>query len=329
MKFPNQFVCTLALALSFASSGSFAASLEAYAFSVSTQSGVGTYGAPTYLNSHYTGGFYPVYDGAAPNSEDIASGSTGPQSATSSISGGGNSTYGLWSSASSSDATASYGVLGVAASTSASGGGDANTLRGAVAYADSTETFNVTGGTGTALFRATYTVDGSWSASGAASLDLELIYRVNGGPATIAYRIQGNGSPGIYFDGGWPYYPSGYVGTLPGLTVTPNSVTGSTDISFAFAFTLGTAFDLTTGLYAAAVPGGGTTSGTIDFLSTARLTGIDIIQGSSSLSGFSIQSGSGTQYTAQGAVVPLPPAIWMLGSGLGVLGWWTKRGARA
>jgi hypothetical protein len=315
----------LTLAVSLASSGVSAASLDAYAFSVSSQSGVGTYGAPTYLNSHYTGGFYPVYDGAAPKSEDIESGPTGPQSATSTISGSGNSTWGLWSSTSSSDATASYGVLGVAASTSSSGGGDGNSLRGAVAYAGSTESFNVTGGTGTALFRATYTVDGSWSASGAVGLDLELVYRVNGGPATIAYRIQGNGSPSIYFDGGWPYYPSGYVGTLPGLTVTPNSVTGSTDISFAFAFTLGTAFDLTTGLYAAALPGGGTTSGTIDFLSTARLTGIDIIQGGNPLTNFSIASGSGTLYNAQGAVVPVPAAAWLFGSALGLLGWARRR----
>jgi len=291
--------------------------LQAYAYSVDQQSGTSTHGPTTTFDSSYPGGssdkFYPVYDSTVTPSEDFNTGASGPQTATSSASGSGNSTNGTWSGSSSSNASASYGQLGAYATASSSGSGDNGSLLGSQAFATAQDTFTITGGSGLATFRPTYTIDGSWTNSGT-FLQLEFDYSINNGATYDAYRIQGGSGYG------YTIWYNGYQTSLPGLILTSNSVTGSTQISFDVTFAFGTSFDLTTALYAAAVPSN-SSSGTVDFASTARLTGISILQGINPITGFTIQSGSGTQYTAEGVVVPLPAAVWLFGSGmLGLVG---------
>ena len=300
-----------------------AASLGVYTYAVSAQSNVGVGGPTATFAANYPGGFsgkfYPTTDGTAVGDEHYVTGSSGTIAASSSASGGGNSVYGLWSSADQSSAWATFGELGAYASGSSSGGGDYNSLRGSQAFALARETFTFGGGSGIGVFRPTFTIEGNFT-NDQTGLQLEFDYRVNDEPTFLGYRIQQDGT------GGLSLYYNGYVASLPGLTVTSNSVTGAAQISFDVAFVFGTPFDVTTALYAAVLPYRlGATTGTVDFASTARMTGISILQNGTALQDFTVTSGSGTVYTAQGAQVPLPASGALLGAAFGIAGAFRRR----
>ena len=103
-----------------------------------------------------------------------------------------------------------------------------------------------------------------------------------------------------------------------GFTITPNSISGSGVFDTnPLNLTYGTAFDLTFGLLAYALPRDGSASS--NFISTALLTGIDVFDSQGNkIDDFSILSGSGTRYDANGvhlAAVPEPTTLAFLGTG--------------
>ena len=300
----------------------FAASLQAYGFTVAGQSSCGTWGPTDHMRYDYPGGFSGKYVVGTPGpgcnvqqSSQYFSGASGPLSATSSASSnamgpGLNSSY-----SGNSQASAAYGKLGVAASGTYNGSSDTYATRGAESFATFTESFTIAGTSGeVGYFSPTFSVDGDWGKTGSAAVQFQLDYKVNTGPMYLLYRIQGDitQSPSLWHNG--------YVNSMPGLTVGPNSVTGSTQVSIApILFQYNQAFDLTIGLYASVIPYSGSPSiGTADFLHTAELTGISILNSAGqALPDFSISSASGTLYDAMGVrVVPVPAALWLFVSGL-------------
>jgi hypothetical protein len=88
--------------------------------------------------------------------------------------------------------------------------------------------------------------------------------------------------------------------------------------------TLGQAFSLTYALFATTAPAPGTATD-IDFIDTLQLTGIEVFdQDMNPIEQFTIQSGSGTEYTADG-VVPEPGSLLLLGSGILGVGAFARR----
>lgn len=107
-----------------------------------------------------------------------------------------------------------------------------------------------------------------------------------------------------------------------------NTMTVNESVAFSVPFTWGTAFDL--GIYAvgkagwrsgSAVPG--TSTSDLDFMNTVLWGGTScVLVNGGCVTGYSIISGSGINWDlAYSAVVPLPSAVWLFGSGfLGVVG---------
>lgn len=304
--------CAMGLA-----AGADAGTLQAYAFSAGGQSTNPTTGPTDYMRNYYPGGqsgkYYAFTPGPGFNVQESLqyfSAATGSLDATSAVS------TSVGSSASytgSSQSHAEFGQLGVAASGSYSGATSSSSVRGSEAFATFTESFNIAGTAGqSGYFIPTFTVDGTWGKTGSAAVQFQMDYNVNNGPTYLFYRVQGDSAnaPSLWYNG--------YVDSVPGLTVTPTSVTGSATVSIQpIAFQFNQPFDLTIALYAGVIPYSDG-SGAADFLHTALLSGISILDGNGqTLTDFSIVSGSGTLYTDTGVqAVPVPAAAWLFGSGV-------------
>lgn len=303
-------------------------SVQAYAFSVAGQSSCGTWGPGDHMRYDYPGGFSGKYVVGTPGpgcnvqeSSQYSTSASGPVNASSSASSTSmgpsrNSSY-----SGSSQATAGYGQLGVSADGSYSGTMDTFTTRGAESFATFTESFTIAGAAGQyGYFVPTFSVDGEWNKTGSAAVQFQMDYQVNTGPTYLLYRIQSDITqpPSLWYNG--------YVNSIPGLSVGANSVTGSAQISIGpgtsvapIYFEFNQPFDLTIGLYASVIPYPGSPStGSADYLHTASMSGISILDASGKvLPEFTISSGSGTLYDANGVhVVPVPAAVWLFGSGL-------------
>lgn len=322
----------LAAALSVGSSFAGATvGLQAYAFSDGGQSTNPTTGPTDYMRYNYPGGqsgkYYSFTPGPGYNvieSTQYVSGATGPLTASSSVSAGGMGPQQTGTYAGSSQSYAAFGHLGVAATGTYAGLTDPSAVRGSEAFATYTESITIPGASGQyGYFVPTFTVDGAWSKTGSAATQLELDYNVNGGPTFLAYRIQGDSAdaPSLW--------NNGYVSSIPGLTVTPTSVTGTALVTLPpILFNYNLSFELTIALYAGVIPYSNG-SGTVDFLHTATLSGIAVLDAlRNPLTDFTIQSGSGTVYTAAGVqTVPVPASAWLFGSGVLALGAFMRRRA--
>lgn len=202
---------------------------------------------------------------------------------------------------------AGFGNLGVRANASYSGTVDSRTVLGAQAFGRQTEPMTFGGASGVGVFRPTFTIDGSFFNVGRTDSQLAFLYAVGSGSNLTAFRIQNNRGFLSYLD------PTGYVPLFPGMSLSGDLVNGFT-VAGLTTFTLdipiifGAATDITYSLWAAALPSSSfgllTPSATsIDFMSTAKLTGIDVLDSSGrSVSAFSIVAGSGTLYDRNGVV---------------------------
>lgn len=302
-----------------------AGTLQTYAFSDGGQSSNPTTGPTSYMRNNFPSGISGAYYSATPGpgfnvqeSTQYFSASSGPLTASSAVSAGGMGPNGTATYVGSSQSYAAYGRLGVTATGTYSGLTDPNSVRGSESFATFTESFTIAGPAGqSGYFVPTFTVDGTWSKSGGAAVQYLMEYNVNNGPINLAYRVQGDSgdAPSIWYNG--------YVSSIPGLTISSTSVTGSADISIQpIAFQFNQAFDLTVAVYTGVIPYSNGT-GTAEFLHTSLLSSIAVLDsGGQALSNFSITSGSGTLYTAEGVqAVPIPAAAWFFGSSLlGVAG---------
>ena len=211
-----------------------------------------------------------------------------------------------------STARASFGNLGVQANASYLGTAGSSTVIGAQAFGRQTEPMNIGGASGAGIYRPTFTIDGSFFNAGRTDGQLAFFYAVGAGPDVTAFRIQSSRGTLTYLE------QTGFVSIFPGMSLTGNStngftVAGKTTIAFDIPIIFGTATDITYSLWAAALPnssmGQSAPSATsIDFLNTAKLTGIEVFDSSGAqVSAFSIVSGSGTRYDRNGVVAAAEP----------------------
>ncbi|HEV7574614.1 MAG TPA: PEP-CTERM sorting domain-containing protein [Caldimonas sp.] len=317
----------LALALAAASAG--AAQLETLVVDVAGQSGYPTYRAPQLIVDFFGGNGVglpsnglPV--GGLPGVERGKTAATGPLLDAASASGAGVGTFGPWSANGSSSANAIYGKVGAAGSGSMVSFGDANTVAGFEAAALFSDSMTVpdavrNGQHGSAVLH--FTIDGSLAVSGPGAAAIFANYRKDSGPVFTLMTASIQAGTATFA----PQTGSGRAG----YTVTPTSISGAGVFdTVALDVVFGTPFELTFGVFAYAIPRLG--SADSSFASTALLTGIDIFDAAGRpIDDFSIVSGSGTFYGANGvqiAAVPEPTTAALLATGLaGMLAAWRRR----
>ncbi len=219
----------------------------------------------------------------------------------------------------SADAVARFDSVGVQSLGSFTGFGDSWSYSAveAAAYVQDGLTLE---GSGDAFLRFTFTVDGSGFTTGNSQIQTLLNYRLGGGPIYTAFSAGAFGG-GAYADG--PATPGGPA--LSGFTLSGGSFSGADDVlTFLLPITRGVLTGWRWGMYVASYPQPFTGVANNDFLSTARLSGIEAFDAQGRPFDFTITSLSGTIYDATGAHVPgaVPePANWaMLIVGFGAVG---------
>lgn len=236
---------------------------------------------------------------------------------------------------------AQFGDLGVTAKGSYTGSMDSATVVGSQAGALQIETMTFHGGSGTGVFLPTFTIDGSLFNVGRTDNQIMFSYAVNGGPQYLGFRIQ-NSRGDLTF-----YGPGGYVASFPGMTTNGDlvngvMVSGTTRFTPSLPIQFDTPTDFTFALWAAVLPSStvgllGASAGDVSFLSSAKLTGIEVLGSDGRpLSDFSIDAASGTQYGSNGVIdegsggvaVPEPPSIELMLLGLAVCGGLSRRRTR-
>jgi len=235
-----------------------------------------------------------------------------------------NTTFnsGLNSFTGSAEANAQYGKVGAAANAVFTGPVQPNLLQGAEGYGIYRDTFTINSSTvasGTAgWLQFQFTVDGNLSGKGS---DVEINYQQNLPNSTANYLLM---RAGVTNQGA--SFLNTPTDTIPsGFTVTPTSVSGSAVLdTVSLPFVYGTPFDFTFGMLAIATPSSGSTAD-VSFAATALLTGIDVYNPvGQPVTDFSVTSGSGTRYDANGVHISSVPepgslALALIGVGLASL----------
>ena len=269
---------------------------------------------------------------------------TGPLSDTTSLGpiAGITSSFGSGTFQGSASAVANYGSIGAQSTASFTGPTDSNPLVSADAFGRFSESllFNPDaahplGSLGFTTFAIT--VDGALtfnSLGGPSSGQgrVELSYQQDANPIfTIFTANAGSGGTFAHITTSGV---SNFVTTvIPGLS---ESVSGNAIVNtFLLPFVYGTSFDFDLGLVVAAGPRA-RSSLDASFLSTAFLSGISVFeQGGAVVNNFSITSGSGTLYDANGVhltasapgpmPVPEPSMLALFAVGVLISGWWQRR----
>lgn len=293
--------------------------LTAYALSAAGESvfgSLGNFSCSTFAPDSRTGSIGGGFEVSLPTSgpcgvgvdSRLASTASGGVTVSSSLAVGFGNPLDLRAFVGDSTGRAGFGNLGVRANASYFGTTDSGTVLGAQAFGRQTEPMTFGGASGAGVFRPTFTIDGSFFNQGRTDSQLAFLYSVGSGPEFTAFRIQNNRGTLFYVD------RTGLVPLFPGMSLTGGLVNGLT-VAGLTTFTLdipiifGTATDITYSLWAATLPSSSfgqltASAASIDFMSTAKLTGIDVLDsGGRSVSAFSIVAGSGTLYDRNGVVV--------------------------
>lgn len=315
--------------------------LDAYALSAAGSSNFGSdFSCTTFGPDSRTAKFGASYQVALPDAgcgvgEDSreVTAAAGGLTANSSLRVGFGRAPDLRTYVGSSGARAQFGDLGASANASYTGGYDSALVVGSQAGALQTETMTFHGGSGSGVFVPTFTVDGSLFTVGATYAQFMFYYAVDGGPLYLGFRIQSSRGELSF------YAPGGYVAGLPGMTTSGDlangvTVSGTTEFTLNLPIQFDTPADFTFALWAAVLPGPngglfGPSAGDVAFLTSAKLTGIDVLGGDGRpLSDFSIDAASGTQYGSNGVIdgsgggiaVPEPSSLELMLLGLAVCG---------
>jgi hypothetical protein len=239
-------------------------------------------------------------------------------------------------------ARADYGLLGVAASGTMTGGSTSSTYAQAAGFArfQDTLTLNAPGvaaGTaGTVDFA--FLIDGLLKSLPNAPYtqqgDVALGIRV-GSAVGNASRAPWYSFMGTVTNDGLPYVRGGGSGMPGAFVLTPGSMQGSAEVlsTANFGFSWGVPFEVEVALMTSVYPCCYGTSLESDFYSSALLTGIVARAGGTAVTGFTVVSASGTGY-GPGGLLPVPEpatfALWagglLLLAGRRLLGPFTRRG---
>lgn len=218
-------------------------------------------------------------------------------------------------------ANARSGKVGAEAHTTFTGASNSLLVEGATSYGTFVETLDIKSPTVVAktsgTVRLAFTVDGNLSVAGpapfASTADVEVNYQLGNGPSFVLFRAQANSATNI------PFAIAGTGAPLVGFTLAPGSFSGvGTVETFDLPIDWSTPTDLKFGVLASAQPGTGATAD-VNFLNSAKLTGIRAFANGQEITDFTVATGSGTIYTAQGvqiAPVPLPAGLGLLSMGM-------------
>lgn len=337
MKLRSSLALAVAVPALWAGGARAAPTLDVYAIAAAGQSILGAVGggfscatfAPDPRSFRYTGG--GAYLVSLPSdgpgcgvTSDIRSqaGAASPQAVSASV----NLSFGTAADPRSysggAAARAAYGELGVRSNGSYSGTVDAFVVDGSGAGALQTEVFTFGGASGAGTFRPTFTIDGSLFTQGRTDNQIVFSYGVGGLTYTV-FRIQDSRGDLSLLT------PTGYVASLPGMTVSGNNtvgrlVDGSTAFQLNIPIVFGAPLEATFALWAGTLPSSSVgqafpSNGSSNFHSSVRLTGIELFDnGGQPVPGFTVSSGSGTVYSSAG-VVPEPGALALMLSGVVVL----------
>jgi len=203
---------------------------------------------------------------------------------------------------------ANYGKVGAEAHGTYTGWSDGLTRTGSEGFAtfrDGMTPFSPTVPVGSHGFtNLHFTIDGSANVVGTGASGIVVRFQQNNGPidTMLDALVNGSSNPNTFY----PYDGPGRAG----FAITPFSVSGSGVFETGLLpVTFGTAFDFKLGLLSWLVPGKDV-SIDVNFSSSALLTGIDVFDAvGNPVVDFSIESGSGTQYDANGVHIPEPSSL--------------------
>ena len=296
--------------------------IQTYVLDVSGQSAFNTYQYPPAALGFFgpNGASIPANGlpaGGLPGIDRLTTATSGMLVDAGSATGSGTSTFGNWSAFGSSGASATYGSVGAEGSGTRINIGDANTVVGFEGFGLFKENFtfnnsSLNGSQGSVVFH--FTVDGAISLAGSTHSNAGVVvnYQQNAGPifTLMSAVLQPDSGPPDLVPRSGPGHD--------GFSITSSSISGSGVFDTnPLNITYGTAFDLTFGLLAFALPRDGSAGS--NFNSGAVLSGIDVYDSQGNqIDGFSILSGSGTRYDANGvhfAAVPEPTTLVLLGTG--------------
>lgn len=296
-----------------------ASSIEAYAFTAAGQSSCATFSnTPPVTSTIGSGSITVSTPGPGCNvTESLMDVSgAGLVHANSGASGGGNTTFGLFTYSGTSRSQGDLTTLGVEAEGTLTGATDAFSTRGSEAFVNMNDGY--TAPPDAAFARFNYVMHGTQTLSGRGETTIELLYDKNGGPGFLAFRAQNGGGTGLTVN-----VNGVYVTSLPGMVLTTNSVTMDTALSFLVPANSNEHFLLNMVLYGSALPGSSTgqlSPSTIadDFFGTMTLTGIDALDSSGNLI-------SGGQVLRDSAASPEPGSVLLAGAALAAVALLRKR----